>query len=261
MRSILGFLGMVILFIEMVNHAHADTGREDAEGLRAGVMIASKAESSSLGLAHRDSTQGDGEIKAVAEGADNTGVIDSSQVEHIRALADSGYAESGLQAMPDSLSVRTARGDDRGTDKRVALKLGAGGLVGTVAGSALALFLYSNANLDQESDGIGSAGPIIYGWVIGNIAGTSIGVTLVDPHDRFIMALTGSSVGMWLGSKATPDIYGRGWYDMWPVFVCPVVGATIMSELWRKPPESRRFSIGLVPSLGGNLAAVVTLRF
>ena len=29
----------MILFIAMVNYAHADTGREDAEGLRAGVVL------------------------------------------------------------------------------------------------------------------------------------------------------------------------------------------------------------------------------
>ena len=39
MRSFLGFLGMVILLIGMINHAHANTGREDAEGLRAGVVL------------------------------------------------------------------------------------------------------------------------------------------------------------------------------------------------------------------------------
>ena len=39
MHSFLGFLGTVILLLAMVNHAHADTGREDAEGLRAGVVL------------------------------------------------------------------------------------------------------------------------------------------------------------------------------------------------------------------------------
>ena len=50
-------LGAVMLVFSMVNYAHADTAREDAKRLRA-----SKAGSSSLGLARRDSTQGDGVI-------------------------------------------------------------------------------------------------------------------------------------------------------------------------------------------------------
>lgn len=39
MHRFLGFLGMVILLLAMVNHAHADTGREDAEGLRSRVVL------------------------------------------------------------------------------------------------------------------------------------------------------------------------------------------------------------------------------
>ena len=39
MHSILGFLGTVILLLTMVNHAHADTVREDAEGLRTEVVL------------------------------------------------------------------------------------------------------------------------------------------------------------------------------------------------------------------------------
>lgn len=39
MHSFLGFLGTVILFLAMVNHAHTDTGGEDAERLRAGVVL------------------------------------------------------------------------------------------------------------------------------------------------------------------------------------------------------------------------------
>ena len=39
MYSILGFLGTVILLLTMVNHAHADAVREDAEGLRTEVVL------------------------------------------------------------------------------------------------------------------------------------------------------------------------------------------------------------------------------
>ena len=39
MHGFLGFLGTMILLLTMVSHAHADTGREDAEGLRARVVL------------------------------------------------------------------------------------------------------------------------------------------------------------------------------------------------------------------------------
>ena len=39
MHSFLGFLGTVTLLLGMVNHVHANTGREDAEGLQARVVL------------------------------------------------------------------------------------------------------------------------------------------------------------------------------------------------------------------------------
>ena len=39
MHRFLGFLSTMILLLVMVNHAHADTGREDDEGLRARVVL------------------------------------------------------------------------------------------------------------------------------------------------------------------------------------------------------------------------------
>ena len=74
MRLVLVFLGAVMLVFSMANHAHADTAREDDEGLRA-----SKAESSSLSLAHRDSTQGDEEIEAAVDEANDAEVIDNTR--------------------------------------------------------------------------------------------------------------------------------------------------------------------------------------
>lgn len=80
MRIVLGLLSTVILLLSMmVNHAYADTACEDADMIRAGMMVASNAELSSLGLAYRDSTQRDGEIEVVAEKADNGETIDHSQ--------------------------------------------------------------------------------------------------------------------------------------------------------------------------------------
>ena len=43
-------------------------------------------------------------------------------------------------------------------------------------------------------------------------------------------------------------------------YVGPVI-SLIASELWRKPPQDRRVSVGLVPNPKGGLSAVDTLRF
>ena len=101
MCIVLGFLGTAILLLSIVNHAHADTARADAEMLQTGVMIAGKVESSSLGLAHRDSTQGDGEIEAVADRADNVGAIDNSQGKKRRVFLSISIESGGAYINAD----------------------------------------------------------------------------------------------------------------------------------------------------------------
>ena len=98
MRIVFGFLATVILLISIVNHAHADTTRENAETLWDEMMVASNAESSSLGLAHRDSTQGDGKIEVMAERADNAKTIDHSQRKKRRMFIGVSI-ESGAATM------------------------------------------------------------------------------------------------------------------------------------------------------------------
>ena len=184
--------------------------------------------------------------------ANGAGVIDSSRVKHIQVPADSGRSTGGLQAVSNTLPVRT---DERGTGGRIAKKLGAGSFVGIVSGLVSAGLLGRSVSSDLGIDGIGVVEPIIYGWYIGSIIGTSVGVTLVDPHDRFIMTLTGASVGTWLG------IQGAELSGGWSMLLCPLLGATIASELWRDSTENSRFSIGLAPDPKGRLSAVATLRF
>ena len=229
MHSFLGFLGTVILLLAMVNHAHADTGLEDAEGLRSRVVL-------------------------------EAGEIDSSQVERIQALADSGHAESGLQAIPDSLSMGTGRMDDRGAGRRIAKKLGAGALWGSLSGLIGAVIVQTVVGLGEPGvDGIGGGAGLVAGGIIGHTVGSAIGVTLVDPHDYYILSIVGSLAGM----KASIEVlqYYKEVPEFLPVFCGPVVGATIMSELLRNPPEARRISVGLGPDSRGNLVASATLRF
>ena len=66
----------------------------DRNSMRSSGQIASKAESSSLELVSRDSTQADGKV-ADADRVDNADAIDSSREEHFRDMANSGIAASG----------------------------------------------------------------------------------------------------------------------------------------------------------------------
>ena len=53
-----------------------------------------------------------------------------------------------------------------------------------------------------------------------------------------------------------------GEIDSWPVLVIsPLIGAAIMSELFRKLLEDRRVSVGLFPGPKGRVFAVATLRY
>ena len=267
MHSFLGFLGTVILFIEMINYAHADMDREDDEELQAGAMIVSKAESSSLGLANRDNTQGDGKIKSVGDRADNAGAIDSSRVEHIRALADSGYAASGLRAMPDSLSEETKRGGDEGAGKRVAKKLKAGALgslVGFLGGVTLGV---SALGIGGGGDGIGGGEAFYLVGSFGAAVGAAVSVSQVDTHDLLAASLMGSMLGF---GASFGLVYISGSPNAFLVSpVLSVASAVWLSEdsrnrsaeLTLKPPETCRFSVGLGIDTQRHLLAVAKLQF
>ena len=151
-----------------------------------------------------------------------------------------------------------ARIDDR--NWRIHRKLGAGALVGAGAGLAGAGFvlLWDKAN-PQEGDLVGfavAASAAIFGG-IGYVIGVPIGVSRVDPHDRFIASLAGSLIGGGVGYHIT-----RQEYKLWPsCLIFPLVGATAMSEVLRNPPEARRVSVGLAPGPDGSVSALATLRF
>ena len=171
------------------------------------------------------------------------------------------------EGIPDSLfwvereltleMTKTGTTNNRRDGRRIAKKLGTGALLGNIFGLLSILPLVG----DDSGDGIFGIG-FFNTWLIGHMAGTSIGVTTVDPHDHFIMPLTGSLVGTVVGTRSS-SLYGKGlgWFGILPIFVCPVAFSTIMSELWRTPPEDSRLSINLVPSPKEHLLAVATLHF
>ena len=182
--------------------------------------------------------------------------------EHFQALTDSVHEASGFQAVPDTLSVRTARMYDWEAENRIVKKLGLGALMGTVPTYGLgAILMFASGNTEGFGAGLVLDFTVAFGYPVG----AAIGVSLVDPHDRFILSLAGSAAGFMVGALIPrTQIYQFSpfrWDVVWNWFAGPLVGATIMSEWCRNPLESPRFSVGLKPDTRGNLSAVASWRF
>ena len=166
-------------------------------------------------------------------------------------LAESGREIDRLKETTDTLSAKKENGISRMTKK-----LGCGALTGflsSILGSVIAI---SMSECRPEYP-LCTYLPFAIGGGIGWVVGVPVGVSLCDPHDQFKYSLAGSLIG---GAAGLGVLYRSE--DSWSAFVmCPLVGATILSELTRKLPENRRISIGLLPGPKGRLSAVATLRF
>lgn len=262
MDTAVRFFFAAIALLAMVNHTDAETARDDAEV----VLEADEINSSTVkvddfvvvvyGKGERQPTSGEwakldtmqGYVKAVKQRAlllslELYGWPESIALERIQTLT--------LVDLP--ASVKT---DEMGVGKRIVSKLFFGAVSGGISaylGGAIGGGFESCAEGDC---GFNEAG--IKGAAIGYTAGTAYGVSRIDPHDQFVPSLLGSLLGfgggIWL--TANSDV------QLWPsIFVGPVAFATVMSELSRKPPEARRFSVGLVPNPKKGLSAVATLHF
>ena len=295
MNTTVRFFLTAIALLSMVNHASADSAREDVEALRAEVVLeASEIDSSTVevgtfavvvyGQGERQPTSGAwakldtirGYIKAVDRrrlivGLDPDGWSKWIALDRIQTLAlagspspsstdqdrtqvDSGRVEGQFQAMPDRISVRTS---DMGVGKRLAVKWGAGTL-GGILFAGMGLVIGSGMDGHSCDDDFEAGAPFcipdgaILGMLIGYGAGTAVGVSMWDPHDRFIYSLVGGLLGISAGlALKSPEL----------MFVSPLPMAILASELSRSPLEARRISVGIVPTPKRGLSAVATLRF
>ena len=136
--------------------------------------------------------------------------------------------------------------DTVNTRRRIVLKLLAGGAGGILSGMTVPFVLA----------GLGVHGYTAVGlWPVGFAAGAACGVSITDPHDRFISTLAGGVAGLLLGG---PILYVSD--NPWAAMVGPPVLATIVSEMGREESEGIRLSAGLSPGLGG-VSAVARVRF
>ncbi|MYA22565.1 MAG: hypothetical protein F4Z30_07155, partial [Gemmatimonadetes bacterium] len=262
------FLATIAL-LAMVNHAYTDTARDDAEVvLEADEIDSSTVEVGDFvvvvyGQGKRQPTSGEwakldtarGYIKTVNQrrlivGLEPDGwskwialeriharvLVDSPSPDAIASASELATAAVGrstqigfgpeigqLPETPERLSGKTQRRDAKGSGKRIAFKLVSGTLSG-IGVSFGTLFLSSGA-------GVRGWAPITWSVLIGYPIGSAIGVSLVDPHDRFIHSLIGSLLGVGVAASATSDIN---------LLVFPPICATLASEMFRKPPKARR---------------------
>ena len=136
---------------------------------------------------------------------------------------------------------------------RVAKKLGAGVLGGSL-GVLVVFVIGESADSDSDPIAAAAAGPHIA--LIGYTLGSPVGMSRVDSRDKGILTWAGSIAGWFVGRMALERD------TSWPF--APLIGATLASELWRKPPQdsqNSRVSVNLGPALNGGLSAVATLRF
>ena len=164
-------------------------------------------------------------------------------------IAESSREMARLRKTTDTLSVRT---DSRNV--RIGRKFAFGAVTGI-------FFIVGGHGVDKYimGDEDGWVAPISY------TVGVGVGVSSVDPHDRFLYSLTGSLIGVgafiataWLIEPSSYDYFVA--MGAVALFV-PPIGATAMSEVFRNPPEARRVSVGLAPSPKGSVSARATLRF
>ena len=159
---------------------------------------------------------------------------------------------SPAQAEPEVVRSATKR-EDAGL--RVVKKMAAG----TAWGGIFTVIIAGAIANDPRAMG----GHFLAGAAIGCSIGFPIGVSMVDPYDSLPKTLLAGVIpgAVGIGSVQFRNIQDSNiWFVLGMAYVVPVIGSLIASELWRKPPESRRVSVGLMSEPYG-LSAIATLRF
>ena len=153
--------------------------------------------------------------------------------------------------------------EDRGL--RLLAKVAAGTVSG-LAVTALSIPIQDSIvepSGDPDTDAWRGLEFLLIGAAIGSTVGFPIGVSLVDPYDSFVATLMGGV--MPVGGGLVLVGAGRGsWLSVigGAVALCgPFIGSLSASEKSRQPPQARRISFALSPTLNGGLSAVTTLRF
>ena len=168
----------------------------------------------------------------------------------------------------DSLTVKERHRpfDIENRGLRLLAKVAAGTASG-VAFTAIAIgaqaATWENPDPSMPTSGLEGIAFLVYGFLFGSMVGFPIGVSSVDPHDSFVATLMGG-VMPGLAGYSLVGAGGGSWVSAigGMVALCgPFISSLIASEKSRQPPQDRRVSFGLAPTLNGGLSAVTQLRF
>ena len=180
---------------------------------------------------------------------------------------DSSRAVNRLRETPYGRSMGRVKERHRSLGiQNVGLRLLAKVAVGTVSGawftgaSAGVAGKFDPPREDGENTHRG-LGLLLFGASIGSSVGFPLGVSVVDPHDSLpktlfagvIPGVAGYSL-LWVSQDNDIIAFPLTYFG-------PVISSLIASEVWRKPPQDRRFSFGLAPNPDSGLSAVAQLRF
>lgn len=288
MNTTVRFFLSGIGLLSMVNHVHGEAARDDVGVvLEVGEVATSTVKVEALVVYEREEPPqplgawarldtAKGYIKAVGQrrlivGLEPDGRSKGVILDRIQRLVLVGSSSPGVMGavvrdsrQPDSGRVkgrsqemldRIAESSYTRVGKRLYVK-GRAGVIGGLSFAVVGLLLGHAIGDDYCSNG----GMLYFcipddaalGTVIGYGVGTAGGVSIVDPHDRFVYSLAGSLFGILAGVAL--DNGGIG-------LVFPLPMAILASELSRNPPETRHISVNLVPHSTGHLSAVAKLRF
>ena len=171
-----------------------------------------------------------------------------SQLQRARYIMGKGNRQRGLFNR------------DAGVARKLTVGILAGIGLGSLAGTGAVLPM-DKCESGETFCGWGKVGVFMIGASAGYIIGCPLGMSAVDPDDRFLNTLAGSllgaGVGVLIGSVTSRNV-GASF-----IFASPIgatIGLIIMSER-SNPLRSRRFSIGLAPDRNGNLSVTATAQF
>ena len=166
----------------------------------------------------------------------------------------------------DSLMVKEAHRpfDIENEGPRFLAKVAAGTASGAVFTGLSYSFL---ASQEPPGSNIGDTnthywlGLLLISVAIGCSVGFPLGVSSVDPYDSLPMTLLAGVIPGVAGYSVAIANQNMAVTAFSLLYVGPVIGSLYASEKSRKPPQDRRVSLGLAPTLNSGGFAVFTLRF
>ncbi len=200
--------------------------------------------------------------------ARDAGILDLTGLEHATGPTPSRAASRDtVQALSEPVDSLTAKETSpswvHNRGYRLLAKVGAGiGSGVVIAGMAIG---FAEATVEPKGsphpDTHRGLGLLLFGANVGCSVGFPFGVSAPDPHDSLpVTLLAGVTPGLVGFSLLSADQQNVriGFLLM---YIGPVVGSLIASEIWRKAPQDPRVSFGMSPTPDGGPFASATLCF